>query len=248
MILAKPLVLITRPVEDVAETIRLVAAMGFEAMHAPALEICDTDDPLPDIAVAAGLIFSSARAVRALMRRCPAEVWLSRTVFAVGDHTAQTARDSGFVDVRSAGGNMADLAGLIRESCPPCTLIHCSGADIRDDPAALLPVEEGWHVRRVVLYRALPVGHIPDQVSGTLRQGRIRAILFYSARSAESFLSALVKSQPQVSCDTAKALCLAPPVVDSVQKFNLSWDGVCVSKTPDQAGMMALLGTLARNA
>lgn len=244
--MSKPLVLITRPAEDAAETARLIMAMGFDVIWTPALVIEDTHnpDPLPDFTTAGGLIFSSANGVRALTRRNPPSLCFSRTVFAVGDHTARTARDAGFEDVRSAAGTMADLIVLIRQANPPSSLIHFSGADIRDDPARALPLAEGWNIQRVVLYRTVAIDRIPEAALQALEAGRAHAILFYSARSAKSFLATLVKDWPQASCHAARALCLAPPVVDSVQKFNLPWAGVFVSETPDQAGIMALLETL----
>jgi len=246
--LSKPLVLITRPAEDAHETALLIRGMGFDVMHAPSLEIQDTGEPLPDF-VSDGLIFSSAHAVRAFMRREPPPEYFSRIVFAVGAHTAQLARDSGFLDVQSAHGTMTNLVALIRRSfTPPRVLVHISGADIREDPARSLPLTEGWNIRRAILYRAVPVGHIPDAVLHALQMKQFAAILFYSARSAESFLNALVRAWPQASCNATRALCLAPPVVESVHKFKLPWAGVHVSKTPDQAGMMALLEMLETHA
>lgn len=248
--MSKPLVLITRPLEDAPETAQQVRAMGYDVLFAPALVIHDTGAALsdfgpdfgPDFDGAQGLIFPSAHAVRALLRLNPPAGIFSRTVFAVGEHTAQAARAAGFHDVRSGAGTMASLIPLIRQTYPdPVPLLYLSGADIRDDPGLLLPQSQGWQVTRLIVYRAVPADHIPADALDALKTGQVHTILFYSARSAESFLAALLKDWPEAGCATARALCLAPPVVDSLHKFHLSWAAISVSETPDQAGIMALL-------
>jgi uroporphyrinogen-III synthase len=240
-----PLILITRPHDAALETAQLVKKMGFDTLLAPALRIQDTNQPLPDLSAAEGLIFSSAEGVRALMRQNPAPVIFSKTIFAVGDHTAQMARDAGFECVLSAAGTMTDLAALIRQHyVAPVALVHISGADTQNDPALLLPRSEGWHVERIIVYRAVPIDHIPTEALTALRAGQVYAIVFYSARSAEGFLNALIRDWPQAICPKTRALCLAPPVIECVRKFNLQWADIFVSKTPEQAGILALLETL----
>jgi uroporphyrinogen-III synthase len=234
-------ILITRPDEDAQSTALQMRTLGFEALIAPALIIHDTDHVLVDTPCDA-LLFSSAQGVRAVMRRHPPAAILSRMVFAVGDHTAQAARDAGFTTVHNARGAMADLAALVQKTLPgPGTLVHYCGVDTREDPATYLP---GWRIDGISLYRAAPVDHLPATALAALRAGQVRAVLFYSARSAESFCKALLKDVPQADCSGTKALCLASPVVDSLGQYPITWADILVSKTPDQNGMFALLETL----
>ena len=106
-----PRVWITRTTPGADRTAQAVRALGFDPVVAPLLEVrplARTGDylSLDDVAALAftsvnGLIFADLT---------PRRDW---PVFAVGHRTAQAARDRGFTDVRSAGGDAEDLAALI---------------------------------------------------------------------------------------------------------------------------------------
>ena len=76
---------------------------------------------------AAGLLFTSANGVRAFAAASPRR---DLPALAVGDATAAAARAAGFADVASAGGNVADLALLVRRRLEPeaGALVHSRGA------------------------------------------------------------------------------------------------------------------------
>jgi uroporphyrinogen-III synthase len=87
-------VLITRPLEDALQTAELVTSRGFLPVVAPFLTIRKCSTTVPEGVQA--ILVSSGNALAALpVRAVP--------LLTVGDATAQRARDSGFVDVRSAG-------------------------------------------------------------------------------------------------------------------------------------------------
>jgi uroporphyrinogen-III synthase len=233
------IVLITRPAEDAAETAAAVAALGYQAMCAPVLSIHDIDVTLPDPTRYQGLIFSSANGIRALIRRHPLAAYFSLPVFVVGDHTAIAAQAAGFTDVRNAKGTMQDLIALVQnQATAPSRLLHLRGADLREDPVTLTDIP----IDGITLYRADPVDHLDEEALATLRAGTVEAVLFYSARSAESFVSALKKDWPEADLRATKALCLADSVVESLHRFN--WAAIHVSLTPDQGGMLRLTKSL----
>ncbi|HEY8190064.1 MAG TPA: uroporphyrinogen-III synthase, partial [Micavibrio sp.] len=238
-----PLILITRPREDAAETAAQIEAAGFDVLSAPMLEIHDTGIPLPNPSACQGLIFSSAHGVRSFMRRGPEAEFLSMPVFAVGDHTAREARQAGFADIRNASGTMKDLVGLVRDSMtPPLRLLHVRGRDVRDDPAALLDRNAGWMIDGITLYAADPVETMPSDAMEVLAAGLVDAVLFYSARSAQAFASAVLKAGQPVDFAWTRAFCLSDSVVESIRRFN--WADIRVASYPDNAGMMALIKTL----
>lgn len=232
------IVLITRPAEDSAETAAAVAALGYQPLCAPVLAIHDTDSMLPDPALYQGLIFSSANGIRAFIRRRPLAAYFSLPVFVVGNHTADIARAAGFTNVRNAKGTMQDLIALVQNRVTaPFRLLHLRGADVREDPAATtLPIDG------ITLYRAAPVTSLDPAALAALRAGKVEAVLFYSARSAESFVSALKNDWPEADLRATKALCLADSVVESLHRFN--WAAIHVSLTPDQVGILRLLKSL----
>ncbi|MGZ9098041.1 MAG: uroporphyrinogen-III synthase [Micavibrio sp.] len=233
------IILITRPAEDATETAAAVTALGYRALCAPVLAIDDTDAALPDPALYQGLIFSSANGVRSFMRRQPLAAYFTLPAFVVGDHTEKAAREAGFPVIHNAKGTMNDLVALVQNRVTaPARLLHLRGADVREDPAMLttLPIDG------ITLYRAAPVTSLDPDVLAALRVGAVEAVLFYSARSAESFVSALKNDWPAADLRTTKALCLADSVVESLHRFN--WAAVHVSLTPDQVGMLRLLKSL----
>lgn len=237
------LVLMTRPLADDGATADALRRAGFAVMEAPVLEIVDTDAPLPDPAPYDGLIFSSANGVRSLSRRSPQPDWFSKTAYAVGEGTAEAARAAGFIDVRAGTGRMIDLTARIAgDFDAPGRLLHISGADIRSNPAMMLPADQGWRVDRVVLYRAVMLDGLTLPVLEALEARTVAAVLLYSARSAQAFLKAVENSGLRADFSGVHALCIADSVLESVQ--GVDWAGIHVAPTPDQSGMLALIESM----
>lgn len=236
-------VLLTRPVADAGPTVEALRRAGCAVMEAPVLEIVDMDDPLPDPAPYDALIFSSANGVRSLTRRGVGAEWLSKIAYAVGDGTAEAAQMAGFADVRAGPGRMSDLTARIAgERKAPGRLLHISGADIRSDPALLLPAARGWRVDRVVLYRAVMLDGLTLPVLEALEARAVVAVLLYSARSAQAFLKAVANSGLRADFSGVHALCIADSVLESVQ--GVDWAGIHIAPTPDQSGMLALIDAM----
>src|SRR5665213_3569086 len=104
----------TRPPADAASLAQALAARGIEPVLEPLLAIRQAPDAaallaglLPGIQA---LLFTSANGLRAFAL---ASSRRDIAVLAVGDATAQAARDAGFVDIESAEGDVADLADLV---------------------------------------------------------------------------------------------------------------------------------------
>lgn len=234
------MVLITRPADDAADTACMVDALGLIPLLAPVLAVHDVAVNLPDPALYQAILFSSANGVRSLQRRKIGSDYLDLPVFAVGEHTAQAARQMGFKTVHAAAGTMASMTPLIREKLgDPARLLHVRGRDMREDPAHSLNPAEGWIIDGVVLYQADPVQRLDPAVVAALREGQVQAVLFYSAKSVESFVLALQRDWPDAALPGTKALCLADSVIESARR--LHWAEILVAQTPDQVGMTRLL-------
>lgn len=242
----RPVVLVTRPTEDAGETAAAVEALGYRALCAPMLEIADVPAVLPDPNSVDAVIFSSVNGVRAFHRAGPSRRYFSRIVYAVGEKTAREARAVGFIGVRQGDAGMAALAARIRrdlspggEAEGPCRLLHVRGRDVREDPASLLPAEEGFRVEGLVVYRADAVGRLDAEVAAAVDRGSVSAALFFSARSGAAFRDAVLRDCEAATLDGARALCLSHSVVESVS--GLKWAEICVSERPDAGSLLALL-------
>lgn len=235
----KSIILITRPEDDAAETARQVFLMGFEPLVAPVLSIENIHVTLPESSACQGLIFSSANAVRAFQALKPDPAFLGKPVFAVGEHTTKVAAETGFRDVRNALGTVRDLVALIRrQMAPPARLLYLRGREIRDNPAILLPQSEGWSIDGITVYGADPVDEPSPEALQAIESGQVAAVLFYSARSAATFMTLY----GHLDFSGAKALCLADSVLESLNRRQ--WGEVVISDRPDQSGMLALLNVI----
>src|SRR5437763_10333223 len=142
--------LVTRPRAEAIALAEALAARGIEAMIEPLLDIRYGDQLAPDLAGVQAVLCTSANGVRALAR-------LSRerdiALFAVGEATAARARGEGFAQVESAGGNVEDLARLVRRRLRPEAgrLLHVAGSDVAGDLAGLLR-DAGFDVERVGMF------------------------------------------------------------------------------------------------
>ena len=97
-------VLVTRPHPDGEATAEALRARGFEVLLAPMLRF----EPVPfqddDEARYDAVIVTSANALRAIAGELEGHRILKLPLFAVGEHTAASAREAGFTKVTSAKG------------------------------------------------------------------------------------------------------------------------------------------------
>src|SRR4051794_13058031 len=101
-------VAITRALPEAERSAEKLRTLGAEPVVAPLLEVKDrTFDA--NLSGVQALLFTSANGVRSTARKITARDLPALTV---GDATARAARDAGFSDVRSAGGDVTALSSL----------------------------------------------------------------------------------------------------------------------------------------
>jgi uroporphyrinogen-III synthase len=177
--------LVTRPRAEAAELATLLAERGVEAVIEPLIEIAESSVDLPDLAGVQAILCTSANGVHALAR-ATAERGLP--LFAVGDRTAARARADGFRRVLSAGGDVEDLAFLVRQRLRPQggRLLHVAGSAVAGDLAAALSAE-GFSVERAVLYEAQAATALTPTTAKLIADGGFDFALFFSPRTAATF-------------------------------------------------------------
>ena len=148
--MSRPCVWVTRTDPFNRLTAKRLAGAGYETLCAPALRVLGLDVPAV-LAVPDALAFTSLNGVR-LHRFLPALAEIP--VFAVGDHSARLAQTCGYRRVRSASGNISDLAGTItRELTAPAAILHIGAARPAGDLGALLGPRH--RVSRLAIYETL---------------------------------------------------------------------------------------------
>lgn len=225
-------ILITRPEPGAAESARAVAALGWDAVLAPALTLTALPFKAPGNCQA--IIITSRAAARALpLAALP--------VFAVGEATATEARARGFMDVRAAAGDAQALAALTGAKLKPQagTLCLAVGGGYALDLAAALRAK-GFRVIRRVVYAARPSAALPAQARQALREGRIHAALFTSPRSAQEAMRLLSDAGLQKAVQKIIAIALSPRIAASLAA--LPWAEIRTASRPDHAALLACLG------
>jgi uroporphyrinogen-III synthase len=226
--------LVTRPEPEAQATAERLRALGHTVAIAPLLAVVFA--PPPDDAVhPAAILVTSRNGVRALAGWPQLAGWLERPLFAVGDATALAARIAGFAHVRSAGGNGAALAALVRDALPPAggPLLYVAARERAGDLAAALAAE-GYDVRVAEAYHAEKATQFPPDAGAALAAGRFDGALFYSRRTAEAFRDLAAGGTVRLPHVFALSEEVAAPLADL---------GVVVhvAAVPDEAHLLALV-------
>lgn len=228
--------LVTRPEPEATRTAERLRALGHEPVIAPMLETVFLDPILPAMDPAAILV-TSLNGVRCLTRWTLPAGWFALPVLAVGDRTAEAARDAGFRDVRSADGDGEALATLAIASLDPKRgpLFYPAATDRAGNWPDRL-VAAGFTVRLVEAYRMDPVTNLADSVVTALREETIDGILAYSPRTASTLSRALKAVQPPLPLADVAFYALSPNVAAA-----LDFDRVIAANEPTEDALLALL-------
>lgn len=226
---------ITRAEPGASQTAARIKALGHTPIVQPTLAIRALADVAAPRADAAALAFTSLNGVAVfsvLLRDHPdvAGVVRALPVFAVGDATAQAARDVGFTNVESAGGDLNSLAKLIAVRWSPDRGVIL-GVGARE-PAGDLPdlLKARADVRPFPVYEAHATGvAAPDEFD---------VVLIHSPRAAAAvaigsgLMAEACRGRVAVVISEATALPLAP----------LGFSGVLVAEAPTERGLLLALG------
>lgn len=232
-------VLVTRPQASGARTAAALAALGHRADLLPLFE------PVHDRAAAAaalarpatGLIITSAEAVRAITTPIAASV-LARPVYAVGERTAEAAREKGFTRVENVGGTGAALADLVATAggCGDAPYIYLAGEPRSSQLEAGLKAA-GISCETVVVYHMRAIEYKPEVFLGHLSP-EPDVVLLYSEETAARFF-ALVGQLSGGALGKTGFLCLSERIAGAVPR---QYDRqVEVAEKPSESSLLELL-------
>jgi len=237
-------VLVTRPQPDDEATAVALRARGFEVLKAPMLRfepVAFQDDT--DAAYGA-VIVTSANALRGIEPHLENSRLLALPLFAVGERTADAARDAGFEKVISADGDAAGLRDCVlasvktKELKKASPLLYLAGADLARDLAGELG-ERGFTVVTHTTYRMAPVSSLPREICDAFAAHRIEAVLHYSRRSARAFLQAARAGGVEISALAIPQCCISAQVATVVRDAGATQ--VVVAATPDENALLEAL-------
>jgi len=237
-------VLVTRPSPDDETTAKALRARGFEVLRAPMLRF----EPVPfqDDADAnyGAVIVTSANALRAIAPHLASRL-VKLPLFAVGENTAEAARDAGFGEVIASKGDAGALRDLVlarakskqlRKASP---ILYLAGADLARDLASELG-EDGFTVVTQTTYRMVPAPSLPQEVCDAFVAHEIEAVLHYSRRSARAFLEAARAGGVEISALALPQCCISPAVAVVLRDAGATQ--VTAAASPDENALFEALG------
>lgn len=229
--------LVTRPAADAAALAEILKRRGFDVLSEPMLDIVAVPGPPVAVADAQALLVTSANGARAFAARNSER---DLRVLAVGDASAGAARALGFTRVESASGDVAQLAELCRRTCDPALgpLVHVAGTRVAGDLAGELE-RAGFIYRREVLYRARAADRLTGATVASLAAGRIDGALFFSPRTAESFVALANRAGAAAYLARVTAYCLSDAVAAKARAA--AWKKIVVAERPDQDSLIAAI-------
>ena len=211
-------VLVLRPEPGASATVTKARAMGLDAFGVPLFTIEPVEWEPADAAKFDGVLLTSASAVRyggeglRMLRGLPA--------YAVGDSTAEAARDAGF-DIAAAGD--AGVDRLLGSIDPDLRLLHLCGEDRRE------PANPKQRITAVAVYRALAADK-PD-----LRESEGVVALIHSPRAGRRFAEVAPARQ---------SIAIAAISSAAAQAAGGGWAAVEAAAEPTDEALLALAARL----
>ena len=210
---------------------------GVGAFISPMLHITVKTDLQIDLEGVQAILFTSANGVRAFAALTSRR---DIPVYAVGERTGVVAEENRFLNVESAGGDVEKLAQLVRERCKPTdgVLLHPAGSALAGDLSGMLGAA-GFAVRRVEIYAARPAIGFSREIRMALLDGEVDLVMFFSPRTAKTFIDLAIAEGLEPVCEKLEALCLSEAVADAADP--IMWRQVLVAPRPTQDALLAIL-------
>ena len=184
-------VLLTRPLEDSIDLIKRFKDKGFTVSHLPLIKINKLDYPKLNSSEYKIIVFTSSNAIRNIDTK---DFDKKSLCFCVGDATEKTAKQKGFHNTFSAGGNVKNLRELILQNLEKKTekILYISGELVSHDLDKDL-IKQGLNVQRFINYNVSHIKSLSSDFLSELKKKIPDIVYIYSQNSAESFLNLIKK-------------------------------------------------------
>lgn len=235
-------ILLTRPEAAARSLEEKLAAGGHQVELAPVLSIEPIDFTVGTAGLG-GILLTSASAAPALGKMATAGLGEDTAIYAIGSTSAEAVRRAGFGNVISGDGDRRVFAALIAAHHDPASgpLLHLSGRHRAGDLVGELQAL-GLEATGVRVYEAVAASRLSVRICDLIRAGKIAVVLFFSPRSAETFLSLVRDNGLGDALPGMTALCLSDAVAEAAGPG--PWNNVIVAGALNEAAMIEALETV----
>lgn len=230
-------VVITRPEPDASAFAEKCKAHGITPILSPLMEIEINRQPV-DLSGVGLIAITSANGARAI---AAASERRDLPVFAVGEASADAAREAGFTKAHAAEGDVSALAELITTNRQAFQgdVLHVAGTHRAGDLVGALS-EQGVTARREVLYETRDAASLSPEAIAALASDEPRLwVSLFSPRSADLFLALAEKAGVATSLGNSRVACLSEAVAEKAQAA--PWKSVEIAAGRNVAAMIELL-------
>jgi uroporphyrinogen-III synthase len=229
--------LVTRPLPDGERTADALRAGRHNVLTGPMLRMQTLPFEVPDRPYA-GVVMTSANAVRAIAGHPQCAGLAKLPAFAVGAHTAEAARVAGFADVQCARGDRMALAALLRERLGATAqpLLYLAGEDRAGD-GELAP--SGVALVTTVVYRMVKEARFSEAATSALREGQVEGVLHFSRRSAHAYIDCARHAGLLDRALAPVQFCLSRQVAEPLAAAGAG--RIRIASHPNEAAMLALV-------
>lgn len=195
--------------------------MGYEPIACPTLVIHSLNTAVPHADV---YLLSSVHAV--------AYAPQGAKVMTVGRQTEIAAQKVGLVCVRPFA---PDAASLMSYDMPE-SAVHLGGAHLSPGTKKYLDKN---NIESVAVYEAKPAQALPQPMEQALEDGRLRAVLMFSARSARVFTDLALCATNKGHWQAVEGLALSPRIADAMH--DLPFARVRAAGAPNRNALLEML-------
>jgi len=231
-------VAVTRPQADSERTAAALRARGHRVLVAPLIQVEPVAAEIRESWAA--VIVTSANAPGAIAAHPAREALIKLPVFAVGRRSSDACRQAGFADVTAAGGDVRDLVRLIvaRRADAAGPLLYLAGEDRAADLIGELTAR-GIAAEMRIVYRAV-TAPFPAELIAALKAGEIDAVLHFSRRSADNYVSGAGQAGIAGQALAARHFCLSAQIAEPLSGAGAS--RIAIAARPNEAALIELLG------
>lgn len=209
--------LITRPIAQAQKLSEELNAYGIDTLIHPMLDIEFINIPRIDFQKYEACIITSLNAAKILIDQCDDKDF---SIYCVGFKTAQYLKESGFLSIKNISHSVQDLIITIGSNINHNSMLYLRGDKVTSDLRHLLPKH---NIEEYIVYKSHKIKKLDKDLIQALQSDEVSNIIFYSARTIDAFIKAIITDDKQSIIQNAltrtRALCLTDKMVEYASRL-----------------------------